>query len=467
MKDDQFSRLSPMFYYMKFRIGVCIPSTCLESDVSSISEALSSSLKLNITVSHCQVKQDTLLTSQQLAGGFIFGLVVTLVIGATIVDCYRRKWNQVEQRSDKLVMLDVVAVGGDSVSNKKIASAFSPIGNKLSGYPISLFKDRDLSNDSDLYDKKHSVSTSSMDQDDASVNEDLMRKHWTWMSFSLLTNFKLYFDHYQPATTVRSTISSGSCSGGKVEQPNEQIYSEQATPVIRCLNGIRVLSLCWVIIANSYITLDPRATKRLTKTREAPKDFLFQMVVQASLAIETFFFLSGVLMSLSFANRLKPKSDNPNSNQDELKNEKLEGTGPSYMMKWAHFYIHRYIRMTPATMLVIAFSMFAYRYGDGPLWAEATHKAHQSCSQNWWRHLLHVANFIDTRQMCFIHYWYIAADMQLFLFAPLLMFLLYQRRRLGYAIMSLIGGASVIFVFYTTYARNLPPTLLFYNSDPE
>lgn len=224
--------------------------------------------------------------------------------------------------------------------------------------------------------------------------------------------------------------------------------------MVRCLNGIRVLSLCWVIIANSYITLDPRATKRLTKTREAPRDFLFQVVVQASLAIETFFFLSGLLMSMSFNRLLFSTDDRSNKKR-------------SSWLNWIQLYLHRYIRMTPPTMLVIAFTMFAFRYGDGPLWFEATNKAHMSCSQNWWRHLLHVANFIDTRQMCFIHYWYIAADMQLFLLAPPLLYLLYKRPQVGYLLAALAGLSSVVSVFYTTYTRNLPPTLLFYNSDPE
>ena len=81
--------------------------------------------------------------------------------------------------------------------------------------------------------------------------------------------------------------------------------------------------------------------------------------------------------------------------------------------------------------------------------------------------MLHVANFIDTRQMCFIHYWYIAADMQLFLFAPLIMLLLYKSRHLGYTVIALIGSVSIGLVFYKTYDRSLPPTLLFYNTDPE
>lgn len=414
-----------MFYYMKFRIGVCIPSTCLDSDVNSISSALSASLRLNITIPNCRVKQLQPITSHQLAGGVVFGLILALVAGATLMDYSKRR---LEVGGPKIVMLDVAGA------------------NKL---PVL------------LHDRDQALSSKS------NFNERL-EEHWSWMSFSFLANYKLYFRNKAPPK----------CSDQRRDSHLEVASSNPTNTnamIIRCLNGIRVLSLCWVIVANSYVTLDPRATKRLTKTREAPKDFLFQVVAQASLAIETFFFLSGVLMSLSFTRKLNPRAKSRDNPEVEVANQLEAGktnthrmeTRSSTTLRWVHFYVHRYVRMTPATMLVIAFTMFAFRYGDGPLWFEATHKAHQSCSQNWWRHLLHVANYIDTRQMCFIHYWYIAADMQLFLFAPLLMFLIYRRRRIGYAIATLIGLLSIGSIFYTTYMRNLPPTLLFYNSDPE
>lgn len=446
LKDDQFSRLSPMFYYMKFRIGVCIPSTCLDSDVHSISSALSTSLRLNITIPNCRIKQLQPITNHQLVGGLVFGLILVLVAGATLMDYSKRR---LEFARKEILMLNVAA-GVASVAGED---------NKL---PV-LLRTRALLNET-----KNNL-------------ERRLDKHWSWMSFSLMTNYKLYFENKTSKADMRQQDSHHHVQLKPTSAPQHTASASNST-MIRCLNGIRVLSLCWVIVANSYVTLDPRATKRLTKTREAPKDFFFQVVAQASLAIETFFFLSGVLMSLSFKRKLNPtqnldkkseaeaaevnhRSETGANNED--RSLKPRRSSSSYTLRWIHFYVHRYIRMTPATMLVIAFTMFAFRYGDGPLWFEATHKAHQSCSQNWWRHLLHVANYIDTRQMCFIHYWYIAADMQLFLFAPLLMFLIYRQRRIGYAIATMIGLLSVGSIFYTTYMQNLPPTLLFYNSDPE
>lgn len=428
-KDDQFSRLSPMFYYMKFRIGVCLPSTCADSDMNSISSALSSSLRLNITIPYCKVKQSQPLTMHQMVGGFIFAVVLALVVAATFVDCFRGQLARILSMKKETT--------SSEPSKFAIKLTIEDLTHATKAPVMTLHNHHDMSCDT--------LSSCSQDSTNTPSLHERLKKHWQWLPFSILTNFRLFF---APNLAPKLQRSSNA-------QPQHHLTT------IRCLDGIRVLSLCWVIIANSYITLDPRATKRLTKTREAPKDLLFQVIVQASLAIETFFFLSGLLVSLSYARTLHQDASIVQRKSSDKQSAAYKA------IRWIQFYVHRYVRLTPATMLVIAFTMFAFRFGDGPLWSEATQKAHNSCNENWWRHMLHVANFIDTRQMCFIHYWYIAADMQLFLFAPFIMLLVYNYRKLSYLLVSSVAAASVAFVFYTTYMRNLPPTLLFYSSDPD
>lgn len=464
-KDDQLTRLSPMFYYMQFRIGVCVPSTCNDSDMDSISSTLSSSLRLNITVNACRVKQNQPVTTHQLVGGSIVAILVSIVIAATLMDYWKYSWDKLVKQETEIVLLSVndikqpkqqlQLVRNSPDCNEKCVS-LSLVSNAMVDKSDSLSSSQ-ANNKQNISNNLRSVTDSGRSSDSHS--------RWIWKSFSVLANFTIYFR--QPQTLKLTNEANGCCRTCLTQHPacgpqnpiGPQKSSQQS--IISCLNGIRVISLCWVIVANSYITLDPRATKRLTKTREAPRDFLFQMIAQASLAIETFFFLSGILMSVSFSRRLRPYL------VESCDISMRFSSSFGHVLRWLRFYLHRYIRLTPATMLVIAFTMFSFRFGDGPLWMEVTQKAHMSCRQNWWRHLLHVANFIDTRQMCFIHYWYIAADMQLFLFAPILMLLVYRNRLYGYLAAASIGCVSVGWVFYTTYIRNLPPTLLFYSSDPE
>lgn len=101
-----------------------------------------------------------------------------------------------------------------------------------------------------------------------------------------------------------------------------------STDSIKPLYGLRVLSLIWIILAHTYLTMDFRATGRLLLTQDVPKGFFFQIILNASLAIETFFFLSGLLVTYTTLRKINSSTR----------------WGKS---KWIAFYIHRYVRMAP------------------------------------------------------------------------------------------------------------------------
>lgn len=306
---------------------------------------------MNVTLQGCEVKDSTYLESDQLVPAMTLGLLLLIVISATVTDSMRNRMQK---------------------ANIKTAS-----------------------------------------EQTKSAKKTLMR---CWLSFSMKANAK-------------SLLS--------FDVPNDNIL-----PVY----GMRVLSLIWIIIAHAYLTLDFRATGRLIETRKAPKTFLFQIVLNASLAIETFFFLSGLLVSLTTLKKLS--------------------TSKWHKSNWVVFYIHRFIRMTPAIMLLIVILLVAYKVGDGPLWKEIIYPTVNKCRNNWWKHLFYISNFFEGKNMCFLHLWYIAADMQLFIFSPIFILLLYRRPKKAFAIFTALILASMVSTGIVTYANNLTPTLLFNNPDP-
>ena len=62
---------------------------------------------------------------------------------------------------------------------------------------------------------------------------------------------------------------------------------------IKCLHGARFLSMCWVIFGHTYYYIcTSLTTDNLVQTlQEFPKYFYNQMVVQAPLAVDSFFYL--------------------------------------------------------------------------------------------------------------------------------------------------------------------------------
>jgi hypothetical protein len=149
---------------------------------------------------------------------------------------------------------------------------------------------------------------------------------------------------------------------------------------IKSLYGLKVVNLIWIILAHSYLTLDLKAVGQLLQTQKVNSLFVFQIVMNASLAVETFFFISGVVVTLSVMKRLE--------------------TQPGMRLgQWIWFYVHRLVRMTPAVILVIAIVLSAYQLSDGPLWREIIYPSAERCRKNWWIHFLHISNYFDVSRM--------------------------------------------------------------------
>ncbi len=108
----------------------------------------------------------------------------------------------------------------------------------------------------------------------------------------------------------------------------------------------------------------------------------------------------------------------------------------------------------------------AYHLGSGPLWPPEMLLRVGRCAANGWANLLYANNIFHVhaaheRKPCLGHTWYLAADMQLFLFSPLAIIPLYRngKRRAcsGLKIWAVWFSALTIIPFALTLVYNLPP----------
>ncbi|XP_017103745.3 nose resistant to fluoxetine protein 6 [Drosophila bipectinata] len=175
--------------------------------------------------------------------------------------------------------------------------------------------------------------------------------------------------------------------------------------VIDCLHGIRCMSFIWVVFAHDYMVFASSPNTNMLDALSWIKSFFSQFVIHGIFAVDTFFFLSGMLLvviALRTMERTKGKLNIP-------------------MM-----YLQRYVRLTP----LVAFAILLYLkilplLGDGPLFGQISFDSYASCEANWLWTLLYVQNYA-TRDMCLSHSWYLAVDMQLFIFAPFLLIALFR-----------------------------------------
>ncbi|KAG7163901.1 Nose resistant to fluoxetine protein 6-like 7 [Homarus americanus] len=181
----------------------------------------------------------------------------------------------------------------------------------------------------------------------------------------------------------------------------------------------RFLSITWVVMGHQYL-YSAQAAQNPLDIVQMSKAVGFQIIGNGDLSVDTFFFMSGLLVSLGV---LRQYSTTGRFN------------APLY-------YIHRVIRLLPPIAVTVA--LMATLSGlvvGGPLSRQYTTYYLKGCRHSWWMDLTFSSNFIfphlaemgktDEGSTCLPHCWFVAVDMQLYLVTPLVLLPLLFRPKHG------------------------------------
>ncbi|VDN25558.1 unnamed protein product [Gongylonema pulchrum] len=80
------------------------------------------------------------------------------------------------------------------------------------------------------------------------------------------------------------------------------------------------------------------------------------------------------------------------------------------------------------------------------------------CEKNWWTNFLYLNNYIDYGNQCYTISWYLATDLQMYLFAPVLLVPLALKPAVGYITAGVLMLLSTIANLVTIYKFYFPPT---------
>ncbi|KAK3701463.1 hypothetical protein QZH41_014540 [Actinostola sp. cb2023] len=206
--------------------------------------------------------------------------------------------------------------------------------------------------------------------------------------------------------------------------------TKSAPGAINSINGMRVLSISWVVLGHTmlWLLMDGLANNILSAMNIAHR-FSFQAIDNAFFSVDSFFFLSGLLVGYIGLRRMA----------------KNDGKLP-----WFKFYFHRIWRLTPTYMFVILFYATMNRHlNEGPLWY--TQQQPTTCDKYWWTNLLYINNFHPVGLMteCLGWSWYLANDMQFYVISPLLLYAAYKFKLPG---LTVSVGSLLVASFVATGA---------------
>ncbi|CAL4184688.1 unnamed protein product, partial [Meganyctiphanes norvegica] len=165
---------------------------------------------------------------------------------------------------------------------------------------------------------------------------------------------------------------------------------------------------------------------------------LFQIIQNGDISVDSFFFLSGLLIAYGVLREMKK-------------------TGKLNIIM---FYVHRIIRLTPPIAMCVWFYASVNRHLVSGPQAYGADKLAESCRKNGWRDITYLtnANWDNyERGGCMGQCWYTAVDTQLYLIAPLLIVPLHYFKDLGKAWLYIMTLTSLI-IPGAIYNRSLSDT---------
>ena len=176
-----------------------------------------------------------------------------------------------------------------------------------------------------------------------------------------------------------------------------------------CLNGIRFISMSWVVIGHCFLLFMQGSMRNKVEfigLFTGAGGLAFEAIVNALPSVDTFFLMSGTLTTYIFLRELERAGSSP------LK----------HSITFILFYVHRYLRISMLYILVIGLviAVFPYVY-YGPAWYQVLLES-EECKKYWWLNLLYVQTLVEDGGACIGVSWYLVDDMVFHWFSPIILY---------------------------------------------
>ncbi|GMS91832.1 hypothetical protein PENTCL1PPCAC_14007, partial [Pristionchus entomophagus] len=217
------------------------------------------------------------------------------------------------------------------------------------------------------------------------------------------------------------------------------------------IHCIRFFSMCWVVIGHltgavSGIVGNPLDIFHLTN------DLTTEFVLNALFSVDSFFFVGGLLLTFLW---FKSYYRNP---------KQTNSVGA-----WTMVYVHRILRLSPPYFMMVLFYAFVLPqlYRNSPFNMNLLTQM-DFCKETWWLEFTYLHNIIKEDKQCLGYSWYLATDMQIFLFSPLIIIPLALKPVLGFIVaFALLALSSAVNIFLV-YHYHWPATMQIIGpTDPE
>ncbi|CAH1973115.1 unnamed protein product [Acanthoscelides obtectus] len=205
---------------------------------------------------------------------------------------------------------------------------------------------------------------------------------------------------------------------------------------LSCISGIKFFSMIWIVLGHVFTGYLVSPFMNLIDILDYEKTTRAMFQHGTTFAVDTFLCLAGLLVVYNFLQAMQ--------------------SGKKFNIFL--FYLHRYLRLTPALAALILVTVYLLDYmGSGPRWALMRELFQKQCEKYWWTSLLYIQNYANEQNnICLSHTWYLSVDTQLYFFSPILLILLWKYPTAGITLLISATFGSMVAVAYLTYEYKLP-----------
>ncbi|XP_017065097.1 uncharacterized protein LOC108103880 [Drosophila eugracilis] len=400
-------------------VGMCLPSSCSITDIGQMTPKAHVELpSRDLRVLDIRVPTDKEFNIWADKTFCLLIVVSSIVLGliccGTLYEIYlRRKLKEALRRQDKEMM-----------NNSETSSGI--------GCASSDYSDTMTAHDDPLKQSNHSQSSNSLKQLDALVlnlppnDNDSGNGHHH--------DHDADHDHHDHDDHHRSGSNNSNSDEhleGHLHEPEKlSIYSELllsfsaitnfnaicdrnvGADTIPCIHGLRAFSMAWVILGHTCIVVF-KYSDNMEMRKEVEQNFFFQAITNGPFSVDTFFFISGFLISyIYFRTNAKGKLNKLSKGANEF----TAGT--------AHFFglvAYRFMRLTAPYLFVLGVVQVTMKYLATYSIFDPPTMDHITCPDYWWRNILYINTLFPVDEMCMLWSWYLANDTQFYMIGAIIL----------------------------------------------
>lgn len=380
-------------------LGMCLPKVCQQNDIKKLLEANTPSqphrvfqvLKVRPVPGEYRIWRDRKV---HLLATVILIILVLMVFGSLYETILTRRQAKIDARQRHAVKSN----NNEDIHDLKIRSH---LNNHMS--PVMDDKEQLKISDSDISGEDESITVSRLGQ--------------VVLAFSALSN-------------GRKILHCGA-------PPPDSLT---------CVHGLRFLSLAWVIMVHTYLQVFTIAENKMLRTL-TERNFMFQTVSQATFSVDTFFFISGLLVTYLYFKTVKKQvvqdatMGNPKHREHQVSGFQVG------LFKFFKLLGYRFIRLTPAYLFVLLMAGINMRWLRNMSVFEPLSQDQYNCDVYWWRNVFYINSLFPMKDMCMLWSWYMSNDTQFYALAIIILLISVKYFRLA--------AGSVIFLLISSWATTI------------